>query len=307
MTEYDAEQDELMHLSNTNIAFIGLGNMGSALARSLLATKANIRVWNRSPEKAVALQQEGAIVAKSASEVINGCSAIVVCLSNYAAWKQITENETVREKLSGVTVIQLTGATVAEVQQDAELMSTCGAHLIKGAILCLPEQIGTDDASIVVAGPEHIVTGHDAVLKTMSPSITYLGDNYSAPVVLSRAAISSMLGFLMGTINGATMCDVGGVPLSAFRDQVARNAGLMQREPLRLIDAIAAGNTQETQASLAVWGEGHAALLTLSETLGVETLFHDGIRAMFEKALNQGLGEHDLSAMDQAFRPADRK
>ena len=295
--------DEVLKMSDTKVAVIGLGDMGSALARSLLSFGTKLQVWNRSPEKAAFLQKDGAVAADSVSEAIDGCSAVVVCLSNYSAWKQITGDEAVRTRLAGVTVIQLTGGTMSEVQEHAELISACGAHLIEGAILCFPKQIGTDGASIIVAGPQEIVTRNDLILRTMSPSVTYLGDSYAAPVVLGRAAISSMLGFLIGTVNGAAMCNAGGVPLSAFRDQVAKNAELMQSEPLRLIDAIEAGETKDTQASLAVWAEGHAALLNVSKSLGVETLFHDGIRAMFEKAFDQGLGGFDLSAMVQAFRP----
>ena len=93
----------------------------------------------------------------------------------------------------------------------------------------------------------------------------------------------------------------GGVPLTAFRDQIVKNAELMQSEPLRLVEAIDAGKTVETQASLAVWGEGQAALLEVCRSLGITTHFHDGIRAMFEKSIEQNLGRHDLSAMFQSF------
>ncbi len=289
-------------MPTTKIAVIGLGNMGSALARSLLGGATEIKVWNRSPEKSEALRREGAAAASSVSDAIDGCSVVVVCLSNYAAWTQLTDDETVQAKLEGVTVVQLTGGTMPEVQEHAQLMSACGAQLIEGAILCFPEQIGTDGASIVVAGPKGPIAHNDRILRMMSPNIAYLGENLVAPVVLSRAAISSILGFLIGTINGAAMCKAGGVPLPAFRDQVAENAGLMQSEPLRLIDAITAGYTKDTEASLAVWAEGHEALLDLSQRLGIETLFHDGIRSMFEKAIQQGLGSFDLSAMERSFR-----
>lgn len=291
-----------MEISGNRISVIGLGAMGSALARSLLVTGADVQVWNRSPAKAAALQREGAVAWQNVGDAIDGCAAAVVCLSDYSVWKRITDDENVRAKLNGRTLIQLTTGNMIEVQKHAELISDCGAEVIEGAILCFPDQIGTEGASIIVSGQRDVVNRNDKVLRAMSPSITYLGESYVAPVVLSRAAISSILGFLVGTINGAAMCNAGGVPLSAFRAQVD-NAGLMQSEPLRIIDAIEADDTKETQASLSTWGEGHVALLDVAEKLGIETSFHDGIRAMFKKSLACGLGEHDLSAMVQAFRP----
>ena len=37
----------------SDITVIGLGFMGSALARTLIAGKYNVTIWNRSPTKAV--------------------------------------------------------------------------------------------------------------------------------------------------------------------------------------------------------------------------------------------------------------
>ena len=291
-----------MSISGTKIAVIGLGAMGAALARSLLAAGAKVRVWNRSPEKSVAMQKEGAVACPTASEAIDGCFAVVVCLSNYAAWREIAKDETLREKLKGLLLIQLTGGTMTEVQEHAMLIAVSGAELIEGAILCFPEQIGTQGASIIIAGQKDVIEKGDPILRAMSPDITDLGENYTAPVVLGRAVISGMLGFLVGTINGAAICEAGGVPLSAFSAQVATNADLMQSEPLRLVQAIASGDTTETQASLATWAEGHVALLDVARKLEIETSFHNGIKAMFDKSLEHGLGDHDLSAMVQAFR-----
>ena len=93
-------------MPTTKIAVIGLGNMGSALARSLLGGGTEIKVWNRSPEKSEALRREGAAAASSVSDAIDGCSVVVVCLSSYAAWTQLTDDETVQAKLEGVTVVR---------------------------------------------------------------------------------------------------------------------------------------------------------------------------------------------------------
>ena len=47
------------------IGFIGLGQMGSGMARSLLKAGHEVTVWNRSPAKAEEVGREGAQVAKS--------------------------------------------------------------------------------------------------------------------------------------------------------------------------------------------------------------------------------------------------
>jgi 3-hydroxyisobutyrate dehydrogenase-like beta-hydroxyacid dehydrogenase len=61
------------------VSVLGLGLMGSALARALLANGLEVTVWNRSPEKAA--EFEGlAPVANSVLEACAASSVIVVCL-----------------------------------------------------------------------------------------------------------------------------------------------------------------------------------------------------------------------------------
>ena len=45
----------------SDISVIGLGAMGSALARTLLGAGRNVTVWNRSPEKIQSLVALGAL------------------------------------------------------------------------------------------------------------------------------------------------------------------------------------------------------------------------------------------------------
>ena len=46
-----------------NVSVIGLGNMGSALARAISATDHHLTVWNRSEAKSHAMREEGDLAA----------------------------------------------------------------------------------------------------------------------------------------------------------------------------------------------------------------------------------------------------
>ena len=60
------------------IAWIGTGIMGAPMARRLLRAGHRVRVWNRSPEKARALGQEGATVANDAAEATRDVEAVFI-------------------------------------------------------------------------------------------------------------------------------------------------------------------------------------------------------------------------------------
>jgi 3-hydroxyisobutyrate dehydrogenase-like beta-hydroxyacid dehydrogenase len=60
------------NISIKKIAFLGIGLMGAPMARRLLAAGYEVRVWNRTAEKAQALAAAGALVAESAHDAVYG-------------------------------------------------------------------------------------------------------------------------------------------------------------------------------------------------------------------------------------------
>ena len=77
----------------------------------------------------------------------------------------------------------------------------------------------------------------------------------------------------------------------------------MQAEKTRLVEVIRDGLTEETEASIKAWGEGHQALLSVAETLGTNLVLQDAVQAVFQEGQRMGIGEHDLSALVNVFDP----
>ena len=59
-----------------NIAFIGTGVMGASMVRNLLAKGNSVTVYNRTPEKALALVKDGAVFAGTIEEAVKGAEAV---------------------------------------------------------------------------------------------------------------------------------------------------------------------------------------------------------------------------------------
>src|ERR1019366_6258 len=71
------------------IGFIGLGKMGSAMARNLLRAGHQVTVYNRTREKAEALAAEGARVADSPAAACAGAEAALTMLADAAAVQRV--------------------------------------------------------------------------------------------------------------------------------------------------------------------------------------------------------------------------
>ena len=135
--------------------------MGTALAQTLLENEIEIHVWNRSPEKIETLAQKGAITYTQPHKAIESCDIVIVCLSDYDAWKEIIDYENVRSSLKSSILIQLSTGSMAEVEANSLIMKDLDVELIEGSILCFPEQIGTELASIILAGKSDVIESCD--------------------------------------------------------------------------------------------------------------------------------------------------
>ncbi|MGW2850013.1 NAD(P)-binding domain-containing protein, partial [Streptomyces sp. NPDC001274] len=65
------------------LTLLGLGAMGTALARAWLAEGHPLTVWNRTPARAAALVGEGARAADDAAAAVAANRLVVVCLLDH--------------------------------------------------------------------------------------------------------------------------------------------------------------------------------------------------------------------------------
>jgi len=71
-------------MADLTVGYLGMGIMGSAMARNLLKSGAfkEVYVWNRSADKCEELVAEGAKTAATAAEVVQACDITFACLSD---------------------------------------------------------------------------------------------------------------------------------------------------------------------------------------------------------------------------------
>jgi len=67
------------------VAFLGTGIMGAPMARNLLKAGFQVRVWNRTPDKARVLAADGADVAETPADAVRDAAFVVTMLIDGAA------------------------------------------------------------------------------------------------------------------------------------------------------------------------------------------------------------------------------
>jgi 3-hydroxyisobutyrate dehydrogenase-like beta-hydroxyacid dehydrogenase len=98
-----------MNTRNSVIGFIGLGAMGSRMAKRLIAAGFKIVVFDRTREKAEAFAAQGATAAPSASTLAMASDVIMSCLSNDDAVRAIYggDNGVMLSAKAGTVVVEM--------------------------------------------------------------------------------------------------------------------------------------------------------------------------------------------------------
>jgi 3-hydroxyisobutyrate dehydrogenase-like beta-hydroxyacid dehydrogenase len=78
---------------STHIGFIGLGNMGRAMAANLLKAGYAVTVYNRTAGKAEALLQQGAQRAHRAVDAVETGGIVITMVANDSALESIVHTD----------------------------------------------------------------------------------------------------------------------------------------------------------------------------------------------------------------------
>jgi 3-hydroxyisobutyrate dehydrogenase-like beta-hydroxyacid dehydrogenase len=153
------------------VTVIGLGPMGQAVARSLLAG-GPVHVWNRTAERAEPLVADGATTGQL-DEVIGAVPLVITVLTDVAATRSVLEP--VAGELEGRTVVNLATSTPDETAELAGWLEQHGARVLDGSIMGPPDAIGTEDGRILISGDAAAWAEHGEQLAALGGELTYLG------------------------------------------------------------------------------------------------------------------------------------
>jgi 3-hydroxyisobutyrate dehydrogenase-like beta-hydroxyacid dehydrogenase len=138
-----------------DIGFIGLGHMGSAIARRFLQANHEVRVWNRSPGATRIVGEAGARVVAKPEEAFKG-DVVFSMLGDDNALRAVLLDTGVLERASRETVpvhVNMATVSVAFADELAALHEERGIAYIAAPVLGRPDAAAAGKLNIIAAGP----------------------------------------------------------------------------------------------------------------------------------------------------------
>jgi 3-hydroxyisobutyrate dehydrogenase-like beta-hydroxyacid dehydrogenase len=137
-----------------NIGFIGLGNMGSGMAGCLLKSGHQLRVWNRTVEKAAPLAAAGAIVCKTPAEAAENTPIVISCLMDDDAIHTVFGGADGVIAHMSPNAIHVGASTISPECADwlAEQHTAQGSRYLSGPVLGRPDSAAAGTLLQFLAG-----------------------------------------------------------------------------------------------------------------------------------------------------------
>lgn len=166
-----------MNSMQKRIGLVGLGHMGSAMARRLLQQGHELMVFNRSPGPTDALQRQGAKVARSLAILAQSVDVLLTVVSDSADVEEVVlgPQGLLESARPGTLFIECSTIDPHVSQQIGQRVRAAGCRMMDAPIGGRPEQAEQGQLVFMVGALDQDLDDAREVLTSLSSKITHCG------------------------------------------------------------------------------------------------------------------------------------
>ena len=280
------------------VGFIGLGAMGSGMARNLIKAGHNVTVYNRTRSRADELKPDGAIVADTAAQAASGAEAVFTMLADDHALEEITFGAGKLLESLPAGSVHLSASTIS-VQLSRRLTAAHrerGQHYLAAPVFGRPDAAAAAKLFVVAAGPQFQIErcqplfsaiGQRTFVAGAEPpmaNVVKLAGNFLITTIIEGLAESFALA-RKSEVDPGQMLEI--LTGSLFPAPIYKNYGAM----------VAHEKFEPVGFKLKLGAKDNRLVLSAAEEAGVPMPMASLVRDQFLAAMAQGMAEDDWAAV----------
>ncbi|MPY47565.1 NAD(P)-dependent oxidoreductase [Streptomyces acidicola] len=281
--------------TRTSVTILGLGAMGTALARTWLAAGHPLAVWNRTPARAAVLAAEGARAADSAAEAVAANSLVIACLLDDAS----VDEALAGTDLAGRDLVNLTTSTPAQARARAEWARERGARYLDGGIMAVPPMIGVPEAGgyVFYSGSRELFERHQETLG-VPVGTRYVGEDAGFAALYDVALLSAMYGMFAGAAHAFALIRKEDIDPASLAPLLADWLVAMAPSVHQTAGQLRSGDyTKGVVSHLAMQVAGMPTFVSTAEGQGVSPELLSPYFELMRRRLSEGSGEEGLTGV----------
>jgi 3-hydroxyisobutyrate dehydrogenase-like beta-hydroxyacid dehydrogenase len=276
------------------IAVLGMGRMGRALAGRLLGGGHRVTVWNRSKGKAGEVVSAGAREAESVAAAVEGVEVVITSLANDDAVRAVAFGE-LRSSIAEATVYVDTSTVSPPLSRQ---LAGTFARFVALPVVGSPVAVSSGQAVFLAGGDAGTVDRLGPVLSSLSDAVR----RYDSPALALTAKLATnllLLSELVALSESLAVGRSGGLSDDQLRDLLGSSPlvgpGLRNR-----FEGLLTGS-QEGWWTTVLGAKDAGLALDVARGSGVELPAAEVVRQRYQRAASSGLDDADVAAVTELY------
>ncbi|GAA2157191.1 MULTISPECIES: imine reductase family protein [Glycomyces] len=263
-----------------SVTVVGLGPMGRATARILLAAGLDVTVWNRTPGKTEALVELGATPAATAAEAVAANDTVLLSLIHYdAMYGTLADAD-----LTGKTIVNLSSDSPANTGKGASWVLERGARFLTGAYMTQSDDIQHPASHLYVSGPKDLHEELRPLLELLCAN-EYLGADYGLAQLYYQAGLAQFHSYLIALQQALAMIERSGGSVDRYLELTKDDAQSQRDFTLFFAEAAKQGGWGDP-AALKMMHAGAQHVIDASEDAGVDASLTRTVQDYYRRAID---------------------
>jgi 3-hydroxyisobutyrate dehydrogenase-like beta-hydroxyacid dehydrogenase len=276
---------------------IGLGGMGTGLAKSLLRAGHRVTVYNRTPARAEALRGDGATVATTPAEACRAGIVMTMLADDAALESQVFGDGGILASLPrGGIHVSCSTISVALSDRLTAAHSSTAQEFVSCPVFGRPDAAEAGRLAVVAAGPVDAVNRCKPLFESLGPKLLIIGEKPSLANVVKLSGnflIASVLESLSEALAFARKSGVDPATLVEFLTSTLFNAPVYKTYGGLIVE----GNYDNVGFALPLGLKDTRLVLQAAEAKNVAMPIASVIRDRFLTAMARGNSNKDWSAL----------
>jgi 3-hydroxyisobutyrate dehydrogenase-like beta-hydroxyacid dehydrogenase len=288
---------------DSSVTVIGLGPMGQAMTRTLLAAGHPVTVWNRTASRADGLVADGATLAATPGEAVEASDLVILSLTDYRAMYDILDGATA--SLAGRTLVNLSSDTPDRTREAVTWAAGHGAAFLTGGVMVPAPMVGTPASQVYYSGDAPVFERHQEVLARLGTP-RYLGADPGLAQLMYQAQLAVFLTTLSGLMHATAMLGTAGTPakdalpeLLSFTDSIGAMLRAGEEHPGAALDA---GEHPGDLSTVTMMGATSDHIVETSTSLGLDLALPLAVQAHYRRAIEDGHGGDNWTRIIDSIR-----
>ncbi len=198
------------------IAFYGAGMLGSGFVQALRKRAVPVRVWNRTFEKAEALEAFGAVAFKSPAEAARGAARVHICLRDDASVDEVLA-AAAPGIAKGTAVVDHTTVLPSGVAAREQRCAANGLEFLHAPVFMGPPNAAAATGLMLASGARKRFEQLRHALEPMTGKVWYLGEPVDKAATFKLMGNAMILAVVGGLNDVFTIAQANGLSrLEAF-------------------------------------------------------------------------------------------